>query len=68
MIRVLRKRQGLSQDKLAEMVCMTRSSITNIELGKQTLSERTLVAIADALGYTVHVTFRRKKEKVCRQR
>ena len=59
-IRALRKMQGMTQKELADKAGMERTSITNIELGNQVLTERTIRALADAMGYTVHVTFRRK--------
>lgn len=59
-IRALRKMKGMTQAELAEKVGLQRSSITNIELGNQMLTENTINAIAEALGYTVHLIFRRK--------
>lgn len=45
-----RKRAGVSQEKLAEALSLTRTSITNIEHGRQPIQLPTLYAIADALG------------------
>jgi transcriptional regulator with XRE-family HTH domain len=45
-----RKRAGLSQERLAEALSLTRTSITNIEHGRQPIQLPTLYAIADALG------------------
>lgn len=45
-----RMRSGLSQEKLAEAIDLTRTSITNIEHGRQPIQLPTLYAIADALG------------------
>ena len=61
-IRHLRKQAKLTQAELAELVGVERTSITNIESGIQALTPNKLNAIADALGYTVHVTFRKKKK------
>jgi transcriptional regulator with XRE-family HTH domain len=61
MIRILRKQAGLTQQELANRVGMERTSICNIELGHQILTEKSIVAIADALGYEIHVTFKRKR-------
>ena len=59
-IKALRKMAGLTQAQLAARAALERTSITNIERGNQIVTERTLNAIADAMGYTVHVTFRKK--------
>lgn len=64
MIRVLRKQAHMTQAELASGAGLERTSITNIETGRQTLNVQTVNAIANALGYTVHVTFRRKKPNV----
>jgi transcriptional regulator with XRE-family HTH domain len=45
-----RKRAGISQEKLAEVLGLTRTSVTNIECGRQPIQLHTLYAIADALG------------------
>jgi DNA-binding XRE family transcriptional regulator len=45
----LRRRQKLTQDALAQEVSLTRTSIVNIEKGKQQLLLHTLVQIAHAL-------------------
>ena len=60
-IKAMRKMAGLTQAQLATKAGLERTSITNIERGNQILTERTMNAIAEALGYTAHVTFRRKK-------
>ncbi|MER8616015.1 helix-turn-helix domain-containing protein [Mesorhizobium sp. M1409] len=44
-----RKRRGLSQEALAEMIGLTASSISQLENGKQGFTDSTLVAIAKAL-------------------
>lgn len=59
-IRSLRLMSYMTQAELAKKAGMERTSVTNIEAGKQVLTERTIRALADAMGYTVHVTFRRK--------
>jgi len=59
-IRIMRKMARLTQKELASRCGLERTSITNIELGQQELKTSTITAIADALGYSVHVTFRRK--------
>lgn len=59
-LKMLRKRTGLTQVELADAASLGRTSITNIELGNQTLTPDALYAIANALGYSVHITFRKK--------
>lgn len=59
-IKALRKMARLTQAELAAKVGLERTSITNIENGRQTLNPRTLVLIADALGYRVRVHFEKK--------
>jgi transcriptional regulator with XRE-family HTH domain len=48
-IREERIRHGLTQKDLADKVDLTRTSVTNIELGRQKLLVHTLVEIAEAL-------------------
>ncbi len=59
-IKALRKSRGLTQLELAQKSGMERTSICNIELGKQTLNVQTINAIADVLGYRVEVRFAAK--------
>jgi len=61
-IKALRKIRRLTQQQLADRCGLSRVSITNIELGRQTLSERSLNSIAEALGYEVQVKFVLKKQ------
>ncbi len=56
-IKALRKMQGMTQAELAARCGMTRTSITQIEQGKQHLTEQTINAIAAALGCKVVVKF-----------
>jgi transcriptional regulator with XRE-family HTH domain len=49
-IQRVRKKRRLSQQALASAVHLKRSSISNIEQGRQQLMLHTLVAIADALS------------------
>jgi transcriptional regulator with XRE-family HTH domain len=53
-IRSARTALGMSQDSLAEKVGLTRTSITNLENGRQQVPLHTLYALADSLGKTVH--------------
>ena len=56
-IKALRKMRKMTQARLAVLAGVERTSITNIEAGRQTLNVQTINAIAQALGYTVHVQF-----------
>jgi transcriptional regulator with XRE-family HTH domain len=49
-IRAAREELGLTQKALASLVRLTRTSVTNIERGKQKLLVHTLVDFAKALG------------------
>lgn len=49
-IRHAREMAGLSQQHLADEVLLTRTSITNIEAGRQSVSVAVLLSIADALS------------------
>ena len=49
-----RKRANLRQEKLAEAVQLSRTSITNIERGRQKIQVDTLYAIAEVLGVRPH--------------
>lgn len=53
-IRIEREELGFSQKELADGVGLTRTSIVNIEAGRQHLPLHTLYAIADALGVSVY--------------
>lgn len=49
-IRKVRIAAGINQDELAKRVALSRTSIVNIEGGRQRLPLTTLYDIADALG------------------
>ncbi|SRR5712691_1805416 len=49
-IRDERRKQHLTQDELASRVGLKRTSITNVERGRQKLLVHTLVEIANCLG------------------
>ena len=49
-IREVRERAGVRQDQLAAAVGLSRTSITNIERGRQGVQTYLLVRIAEALG------------------
>jgi transcriptional regulator with XRE-family HTH domain len=49
-VRSARERAGLTQDALAERVALSRTSVTNIERGRQRVLLHTLWDIAAVLG------------------
>jgi transcriptional regulator with XRE-family HTH domain len=49
-IRLARLHRGMTQDALADAIRLTRTSITNIEGGRQKLLLHTFVSLAEALG------------------
>lgn len=49
-IQELRRKKGLTQSKLADSLALNRTSITNIEKGRQKILVHTLWDLADALG------------------
>lgn len=51
-IKDARKKGHLTQEALATKVSLTRTTVTNIEKGRQQLLVHTLVDIADALNVT----------------
>lgn len=53
LIQRLRKAQGMRQQDLAAATGLTRSSIANIEAGRQDLTVPSLIATAKALGVTL---------------
>lgn len=54
-VRLARERAGLTQDALAGRVSLSRTSVTNIEKGRQKVLLHTLCNLADALGVTPDV-------------
>jgi len=58
-IRAIRRTQHMTQGTLAKASGLSRTSITNIENGNQTLSVTTVNSIAKALGYWVKVQFKK---------
>jgi transcriptional regulator with XRE-family HTH domain len=49
-IRIAREMKGLHQGQVGHMIGLTRTSIVNIEAGKQSVPLHTFVKLADALG------------------
>ena len=50
LVRRHRKRLGFTQDHLAERIALARTSITNIERGRQKILLHQLILLADALS------------------
>jgi transcriptional regulator with XRE-family HTH domain len=58
-LRDLRIKEGITQTALASAIGLNRTSITNLESLRQSLSMDNLYAIADVLGYRVEIRFRK---------
>lgn len=52
-LRELRKRQGLSQEKLAHDAGLERNYVSLLELGRNSASIKTVFKLADALSISV---------------
>lgn len=52
-LRELRKRQGLSQEKLAQEAELERNYISLLELGRNSASVKTIFKLAPVLGVSV---------------
>ncbi|HHX93899.1 MAG TPA: helix-turn-helix transcriptional regulator [Tenericutes bacterium] len=52
-LKELRKKHGLTQNKLGNLVNVTKVSISGYENGNRTPNIETLIDIADALGVTI---------------
>jgi len=52
-IKALRKKKGISQDRLAEIAGLDRAHLFRLENGKGNATLRTLQTIANALGVRV---------------
>lgn len=60
----VRKARGMSQEQLAKMIGLSRTSVTNIEKGRQKLPLHTLYEIAATLGMGVEELLPRREELV----
>ena len=56
-IRALRKKAGLSQEKLADKADISRQMMNDIEGRRRWLTKKTLVKLANALQVDVHELF-----------
>lgn len=50
LVRKIREESGLTQDQLAQKIGLTRTSITNLEHGRQKIQVHVLYELANALG------------------
>lgn len=62
-IREIRKKKGISSDKLGEMIGMSGAAIRNIEAGRRKIKVETLEKIAQALGVSVAELLEEHDEK-----
>lgn len=60
----LRKQNGLTQKQLAEMVGLSRSYYSEIELGTKTPGGKAAKRIADLLGFDMELFFEEESRKV----
>jgi transcriptional regulator with XRE-family HTH domain len=54
LIQQTRRAKGVTQARLASAVGLSRTSVTNIERGRQKILVHTLYAIAETLGVDIH--------------
>lgn len=59
-LRALRHMNRMTQQEVADGAGLSRTQITNIEKGRGDVPVKTLMRIADALGYEVRAQFVRK--------
>lgn len=59
-VRSAREQARLTQEELAQRLGLTRTSVTNIEQGRQKIQVHTLYAIADAFGINVEMLLPRR--------
>lgn len=52
-VRKLRREQNISQEQLADMCCLHRTYISDVELGKRNVSLENIAKIASALGISI---------------
>ena len=51
----IRKSKGLTQEQLANKAGLSASTISNIESGENSYTLRSLIRIAEALGYEINI-------------
>lgn len=57
-IRKLRREKNISQEQLADMCCLHRTYISDVELGKRNVSLENIEKMASALGISISVLFK----------
>lgn len=56
-VRKLRQKKSITQEQLADMCCLHRTYISDIELGKRNVSLENIAKIASALDVSVEELF-----------
>jgi len=56
-LKALRKMRGMTQQQVSDLTGLSRTSITNIENGRQSVTPESVKKIARALGYKPRVLF-----------
>ena len=56
-VRKLRQKQSITQEQLADMCCLHRTYISDIELGKRNVSLENIAKIASALDVSIAELF-----------
>lgn len=56
-VRRLRREQNISQEQLADMCCLHRTYISDVELGKRNVSLENIAKMASALGISITKLF-----------
>jgi transcriptional regulator with XRE-family HTH domain len=59
-IKELRKQENVTQEELAERLGIAKVTVTLYEGGRNNFTFKTLQRIADALGYSVVLDFKKK--------
>lgn len=62
-IKKLRKEKGMTQDELAEKLCVTRQAVSNWEMGKTQPDIETLTKLAEIFGVSVERIIYGKEKK-----
>ncbi|QDK81569.1 helix-turn-helix transcriptional regulator [Spirosoma sp. KCTC 42546] len=55
MIRILRKKQGITQEELAKRLGLARATIGYYEVGRNNFTVETLERVIDALGHKLNI-------------
>lgn len=60
-LKELRVTEGFTQQQVADAIGITRTSITNIEQGRQPISIQHAINMLDHLGYEIELTIKKIK-------